>query len=74
MRAIISAIVVLFSCIVVQAQEKRALLIGIGDYPAEYGWNKIHGQNDVEIIRQTLNKQGFPNENISVLIDAECKR
>ena len=72
MRAIISAIVVLFSCIVVQAQEKRALLIGIGDYPAEYGWNKIHGQNDVEIIRQTLNKQGFPNENISVLIDAEA--
>ena len=72
MRAIISAIVILFSCIVVQAQEKRALLIGIGDYPAEYGWNKIHGQNDVEIIRQTLNKQGFLNENISVLIDAEA--
>lgn len=72
MRAVISTIVVLFSCIVVQAQEKRALLIGIGDYPAEYGWNKIHGQNDVEIIRQTLNKQGFLNENISVLIDAEA--
>lgn len=72
MRAIISAIVLLFSCIVLQAQEKRALLIGIGDYPAEYGWNKIHGQNDVEIIRQTLNKQGFPNENISILVDAEA--
>jgi hypothetical protein len=72
MRAIISAIVLLFSCIVVQAQEKRALLIGIGDYPAEYGWNKIHGQNDVEIIRQTLNKQGFPNQNISILVDAEA--
>ena len=59
MRAIISAIVIFFSCIALQAQEKRALLIGIGDYPSEYGWNKIHGQNDVEIIRQTLNKQGL---------------
>lgn len=72
MRDIISAIVIFFSCIALQAQEKRALLIGIGDYPSEYGWNKIHGQNDVEIIRQTLNKQGFPNENISVLINAEA--
>lgn len=72
MRTVISAILLFFFCIALQAQEKRALLIGIGDYPSEYGWNKIHGQNDVEIIRQTLNKQGFPNENISILIDAEA--
>ena len=58
MRTVISAILLFFFCIALQAQEKRALLIGIGDYPSEYGWNKIHGQNDVEIIRQTLNQQG----------------
>ncbi len=68
-----SILLLCFLCaLVANAQEKRALLIGIGDYPAEYGWNKIHGQNDVEIIRQTLNKQGFPNQNISVLVDAEA--
>lgn len=72
MKPIHALVVCLFLCIVSNAQEKRALLIGIGDYPTEYGWNKIHGQNDVEIICQTLNKQGFPNENISVLIDAEA--
>ena len=72
MKPIHALVVCLFLCIVSNAQEKRALLIGIGDYPTEYGWNKIHGQNDVEIICQTLNKQGFPNENISILIDAEA--
>lgn len=71
MKNAIIAILIFFSC-AINAQEKRALLIGIGNYPSEYGWNKIHGQNDVELIRQTLNKQGFCDENISVLIDAEA--
>ena len=54
------------------AQEKRALLIGIGDYPTECGWNKIHGQNDVTIIRNTLLIQGFSTHNIHTLIDSEA--
>lgn len=56
----------------VHAQDKKALLIGIGDYPSESGWNKIHGHNDVEIIRHTLIKQGFQNENIAILLDADA--
>jgi hypothetical protein len=56
----------------VQAQDKKALLIGIGDYPSEYGWNKIHGHNDVKIIRQTLNKQGFQDDNITMLLDSDA--
>lgn len=54
------------------AQEKRALLIGIGDYPTELGWNKIHGHNDIGIIKNTLIQQGFPVENIRALINAEA--
>lgn len=42
---------------------KRALLIGISDYPkhsaSELTWNPIHGLNDVELIKGTLRKQGF---------------
>ena len=72
MKHIISAVLLMFSCVLLDAQEKRALLIGIGDYPTEYGWNKIHGQNDVAIIRETLTKQGFGNENIDVLLDADA--
>ena len=45
MRNAIIAILIFFSC-AINAQEKRALLIGIGNYPSEYGWNKIHGHND----------------------------
>ena len=42
---------------------KRALLIGISDYPrhgiVDASWNKIHGANDVKLISPTLKKQGF---------------
>lgn len=62
----------LLSLFLSNAQEKRALLIGIGDYPVEYGWNKIHGQNDVSIIRETLIKQGFSSDNIAELVDADA--
>ena len=54
------------------AQEKRALVIGIGDYPSESGWNKIHGNNDVRLIHQTLLSQGFHDNNIIQLIDSEA--
>ena len=42
---------------------KRALLIGISDYPtyraADLTWNPIHGANDVELMKGTLCKKGF---------------
>lgn len=43
---------------------KRALLIGISDYPShkngsDISWTPIHGANDVTIINKTLKKQGF---------------
>jgi len=46
------------------AAEKRALLIGISDYPRAKGnpeleWNDIHGANDVTAIAATLKKQDF---------------
>ena len=72
MRQFISVILLFFSCVVMNAQEKRALLIGIGDYPTEYGWNKIHGQNDVNIIRKTLIKQGFQADSITELVDSDA--
>lgn len=32
----------------------RALLIGIGDYPAESGWEKINASNDIKLLSKTL--------------------
>ena len=54
------------------AQEKRALLIGIGDYPSGTGWNKIHGNNDVGLIHNTLINLGFKEKNITHLVDSEA--
>lgn len=47
----------------IHADVKRALLIGISDYPRhpspELTWKPVHGANDVELIKGTLTKQGF---------------
>lgn len=43
------------------AQTKRALVIGISDYPqdSENSWGLIHGANDADLLSSTLKKQGF---------------
>lgn len=56
------------------AKGKRALLIGLSDYPVcqydnKSSWSKIHGTNDIEIISNTLKKQGF---NITKLTDSNA--
>jgi len=40
----------LFGTHAIDAQTKRALIIGIGAYPPESGWSIIHGDNDVPLI------------------------
>lgn len=50
-----------------KAQTKQALVIGIGDYPKESGWSKIHGDNDIPTITEMLEANGFMSENIQTL-------
>ena len=64
-RAILIAFVLLGSTLPIGAT-KRALIIGIGDYPQGSGWNTIHGDNDISIIKTLLIKQGFVEDNIMV--------
>ena len=56
------------------SQNRYALLIGIGDYPQDSGWNKIHGDNDVSIIKTLLLQQGFVEDNIMVLKNSEATK
>ena len=53
----------LFLPITLFAQQKRALLIGVSDYPqykvSDASWEPIHGTNDVQLISPILAKQGF---------------
>lgn len=57
-----------------QAQEKRALLVGINDYthgPAE--WDLRGCENDVHMTREVLiTKFGFPPENVKVLLSGQA--
>ena len=40
-------------------QGRHALFVGISDYPAASGFQKIHGAEDYEIVGRMLEKQGF---------------
>ena len=56
-----------------QAQTKRALLVGISDYgninEDPHKWSNISGANDVKLLKPLLSQQGFK---ITTLIDAEA--
>ena len=56
------------------AQQKRALVIGIGDYPAGSGWREINGDRDVELIVPMLRSIGFAQENIFTLVNEEATK
>jgi len=72
-------IISFFACLLLfgtelSAQTKRAIVIGIGDYPKESGWRRINGHNDIEIITTTLNQYGFNNRNIQILNDQQATK
>lgn len=60
-------ITVAFLCLQsVWAGSKRALIIGLSQYPkyrqAQLDWPNIHGANDAALISKTLSKQGFTTQ------------
>ncbi len=55
------------------AATNRALIIGIGDYPEkETGWKKIHGDNDVKLLKPAFAKAGFTD--IKTLVNSEATK
>ena len=44
-----------------------AIVVGIGDYPEESGWSRIHGDRDVSLVVDMLERNGFLEENIVCL-------
>lgn len=64
MQRYILAIILLFTVMPMRSVTKRALLIGISDYPIYKNmdgasWGNIHGANDVLMIGNTLKLKGF---------------
>jgi len=46
----------LFLTLFCSAQQRRALLVGIANYPEGSGWRKIHADNDVRLLDSILSK------------------
>ena len=44
----------LFVTLLCSAQQRRALLVGVANYPEESGWRKIHADNDVSLLQSVL--------------------
>lgn len=57
-----------------QAQTKKALLIGVGNYPKEGGWASLHSENDIKLVKNTLMERGFVAENIMELADDKATK
>lgn len=73
LKFLIFVVALFISTIIVEAQQKRALLIGISNYgnaredPDK--WSNISGANDVELLTPLFVKQGFK---VSSLVNAEA--
>lgn len=57
-----------------QPGRKFALLIGIGNYPQEGGWQHINSTNDLAVISDALRRRGVPNDNIFLMKDQQATR
>lgn len=58
-RCISVCLIILCVCFSAAGQERSALFVGISDYPETSGFDRIHGENDCELICKTLDKQHF---------------
>lgn len=56
------------------SQTKWALVVGIGPYPQESGWNTIHGDNDIELVCSFLSKIGTTSPHIKVLKNSDATK
>lgn len=70
-RAILIVFVLLGSVPPIGAT-KRALIIGVGDYPQASGWVSITGDKDIALVQETLLSNGFTLNNIVSLINSQA--
>ena len=51
------------------AQSRHALLVGAADYETHTRWTDLSSANDMGLMKHALLRQGFPAENIRIVID-----
>lgn len=69
--------ILLFSFILpLKAQQKHALIVAIGDYPTfsneNLNWADLSSINDVELIKELLEKQAFDQKKVTYLLNKKA--
>ncbi len=64
----------LLPTLVLAQSNRHALLIAVGNYAPKSGWGPLASCRDAELIRNTLQIQGFESNNIQTLRDSEATR
>lgn len=73
MKACLLSVFLLFA-LSLQAQTNRALLVTIGNYPEDSGWEEIHAGNDAHTVLSLLLACHYPMSNIAQLADARATK
>lgn len=75
MKCIVIIPVLIFTLLSSVAAENRALLVGIGKYDTRAtGWSALHGDKDVDMISDALQKQGFKAVNIKCIVNEKATK
>lgn len=59
-------------CFEASGGTKRALVVCIGAYPPESGWNTLSSQNDKALVLAMLSRCGFPVSNVCLLEESKA--
>lgn len=60
-----------FTSIFLFSQQKKALVVGIEDYPVTSGWSKINANNDITLLKKEIERNGF---SLSVIENQKATR
>lgn len=74
MQRLTLPLLALVLCCLTASATSRALVIGIGDYPAERGWHKINGDKDVPLVTDLLLRNGFDRQYIATLVNEQATK
>lgn len=74
MKKLLTILICLLTTHSAFAVERWAIVVGIGVYPADSGWSRINGDNDIELVVPMLCNLGFPKAHIKTLANQDATK
>lgn len=72
MKRVLICLLLCVLCIPSYGGTKRALVVCVGNYPSESGWNTLASQNDKALVLDLLDRCGFPSPNVVCLAETNA--